>query len=266
MSRQRLKILAAGAILVAGFAVAILFFRQVRQRPAADFAAKSQDVVLRETFHPQVEEESATPHLSGRIEPITAPAAAAPAPSAAAPSADPLAAEAAAPLVSTPPQMADRYQSSLPEGVSPTDPFQTAVDRKPPPPPRSGAGQPRYRRHVIRDGDTLAGLAERYLGDSTRQSEILALNRETLRASDVLPIGAVLRIPPGSAGAPAAAPSATPIASPAPVVPAGPPEEPLVPVPNAPPEAPPVVSTSTPVAPQVQIPGDDDGWRSAPSP
>lgn len=262
MSRQRLKILAAGAILVAGFAVAILFFRQVKQRPAADFAAKSQDVVLRETFQPQVEEESATPHLSGRIEPITAPAAAPARTEATAPPA----AAAAAPLVSTPPQMADRYQSSLPAGVSPTDPFQTAVDRKAPAPPRTGAGQPRYRRHVVRDGDTLAGLAERYLGDSTRQSQILALNRETLRASDVLPIGAVLRIPPGSAGVPAAAPSATPIASPAPAVPAGPPEEPLVPVPDAPPETAPVVSASTPVAPEVQIPADDDGWRPAPSP
>jgi nucleoid-associated protein YgaU len=58
---------------------------------------------------------------------------------------------------------------------------------------------PRYttwRRHRIRDGDTLAKLAQTYLGDAAREGEIFALNRDVLADPNLLPIGRWLRIPP----------------------------------------------------------------------
>jgi nucleoid-associated protein YgaU len=50
-------------------------------------------------------------------------------------------------------------------------------------------------QHYVVDGDTLALLAERYLGDAERAGEIFAVNRDVLTSPDLLPIGAVLRIP-----------------------------------------------------------------------
>jgi nucleoid-associated protein YgaU len=52
------------------------------------------------------------------------------------------------------------------------------------------------RRHTIVDGDTLSGLAERYLGSAGRAGEIFAANRDVLKDPELLPIGAVLTIPP----------------------------------------------------------------------
>jgi len=53
-----------------------------------------------------------------------------------------------------------------------------------------------HRTHCIVDGDTLAELARRYLGDAARANEIFATNRDVLETPDVLPIGRKLRIPP----------------------------------------------------------------------
>jgi len=273
MSRQRLKIFAAGVILAVGFAVAVVFFRQVggRQQTATD---KTADVVLRQSFDPRAEEEGATPHLSGRIEPATTAPAVPAAASQSAPVVTPsvaatpasIAPSPNAPLATTPPTMAEDFQSAVPAGEEagfPTDPFQVAGER-PAPTTRRKPAQAQYRRHVIRDGDTLAGLAERYLGSSSRKGEILALNRDTLRVSDELPIGAVLRIP--AANGQQAAVSVSPIAAPATAPPPAlaPDEEPLVPVPLQEPAAMPVVSASTAQPEPPPAPPADDGWRSAP--
>jgi nucleoid-associated protein YgaU len=51
------------------------------------------------------------------------------------------------------------------------------------------------RRHTVRDGDTLGGLAERYYGDARRYREIFDANRSTLTSPEMLPIGATLTIP-----------------------------------------------------------------------
>ncbi len=50
--------------------------------------------------------------------------------------------------------------------------------------------------HTVADGDTLSELAIRYLGQSERYIEIFQLNRDVLDNPDLLPIGAVLKIPP----------------------------------------------------------------------
>jgi nucleoid-associated protein YgaU len=53
--------------------------------------------------------------------------------------------------------------------------------------------------HKIVDGDSLPSLAERYLGSAARAGEIFACNRDVLSDPELLPIGARLRIPTGSA-------------------------------------------------------------------
>jgi len=52
------------------------------------------------------------------------------------------------------------------------------------------------RSHKIVDGDSLANLAERYLGAAERAMEIYEANRDVLPSPAVLPIGAELKIPP----------------------------------------------------------------------
>lgn len=56
--------------------------------------------------------------------------------------------------------------------------------------------RPALRIHRIVDGDTLATLAERYLGSADRQREIYEANRDLLSDPSVLPIGVELKIPP----------------------------------------------------------------------
>lgn len=50
-------------------------------------------------------------------------------------------------------------------------------------------------RHVVADGDTLTNLAVRYLGRAEAYLEIFESNRDVLASPDLLPIGAVLKIP-----------------------------------------------------------------------
>lgn len=54
--------------------------------------------------------------------------------------------------------------------------------------------------HRIRDGDTLSGLARRYLGSRERYWEIYDANRDRLKDPDLLPIGVDLHIPIASVG------------------------------------------------------------------
>ena len=49
--------------------------------------------------------------------------------------------------------------------------------------------------HKIIDGDSLASLAERYLGSASRAMEIYEANRDVLAHPEILPIGAELKIP-----------------------------------------------------------------------
>ena len=59
----------------------------------------------------------------------------------------------------------------------------------------------RTLEHHIADGDSLETLAQYYLGSPTRWNEIYDVNRERLSDPQLLPIGAMLRIPVGgSAG------------------------------------------------------------------
>lgn len=54
---------------------------------------------------------------------------------------------------------------------------------------------PEEIEHIVRNGDTLEKLAERYLGDAGRALELFDLNRDQLANPHLLPIGAELRVP-----------------------------------------------------------------------
>lgn len=87
-------------------------------------------------------------------------------------------------------------------------------------PPRADE-RPAARIHKVADGDTLAGLAQQYLGSASRAGEIFDANRGVLASPDVLPIGAELRIPPRLAPIAAESPPArkkllVPVADPEP--------------------------------------------------
>lgn len=106
----------------------------------------------------------------------------------------------------------ERFQSadsSAPlEGVPAGEPFSLALGTAAPTP------APATRHHRIVDGDTLPALAQTYLGDATFAERLFAENRDVLSSPELLPIGAVIRIPAVS-GAAAERPQ------PAPLVPIG---------------------------------------------
>lgn len=62
------------------------------------------------------------------------------------------------------------------------------------------------RTHVVRAGETLWMIAQRYLGDGGRWREILQLNASVIRGPQDVPVGATLRIP-GSGARPAGQPA-----------------------------------------------------------
>jgi hypothetical protein len=77
------------------------------------------------------------------------------------------------------------------------------------------------RSHKIVDGDTLASLAERFLGSASRAGEIFERNRDVLLDPNLLPIGVELKIPPrnnrpAESFAPPSAASAKPPLTPVP--------------------------------------------------
>jgi len=59
----------------------------------------------------------------------------------------------------------------------------------------SKAEWPQGVAHIVRNGDTLEKLAQRYLGDSNRGLDIFDFNRDLLSNPHLLPIGVELRIP-----------------------------------------------------------------------
>lgn len=62
--------------------------------------------------------------------------------------------------------------------------------------PVASPGDDSARVHKVVDGDTLAALAERYLGSAARAGEIFEANRDVIDDPELLPIGAELKMPP----------------------------------------------------------------------
>ncbi len=53
-----------------------------------------------------------------------------------------------------------------------------------------------WRVHRLKDGDTLANLAQRYLKDSRYAELLLKLNQDLITQPEILPLGVEIRIPP----------------------------------------------------------------------
>jgi nucleoid-associated protein YgaU len=64
-------------------------------------------------------------------------------------------------------------------------------------------------RHQIQDGDNLQLLAQHYYGDARRADELFAINRDTLKNPELLPLGATLQIPGSITSQPFVAPTMT---------------------------------------------------------
>ncbi|HVV99315.1 MAG TPA: LysM peptidoglycan-binding domain-containing protein [Planctomycetaceae bacterium] len=95
-----------------------------------------------------------------------------------------------------------------PDPIHDTAVHETSLATERPAPAVSSASSdmPKGRTHVIRAGDTLTGLAAKYLGNQARYEEIYSANRNLLADPNRLPVGTEIRIPDSldSAGLPAA--------------------------------------------------------------
>lgn len=75
-----------------------------------------------------------------------------------------------------------------PQAWSMSTPLRSRSEPRPTPPEAA-------EWHVVSDGDSLAKIAQRYLGDASLAEQIYEMNRDVLDSPDLLPIGAELRIP-----------------------------------------------------------------------
>ena len=66
------------------------------------------------------------------------------------------------------------------------DPIQTPVTKAP---------ETEVAEYKVQDGDTLSGIAEKFLGASSRYMEIYELNKDRLRTPHDLRIGKAIRVP-----------------------------------------------------------------------
>lgn len=57
------------------------------------------------------------------------------------------------------------------------------------------ADEPAYQEYQVQYGDTLSGIAERFLGAQSKYREIYEINRDRMRSPDTLAVGMRLRIP-----------------------------------------------------------------------
>ncbi|MBX7168410.1 MAG: LysM peptidoglycan-binding domain-containing protein [Pirellulales bacterium] len=112
---------------------------------------------------------------------------------------DPLAGPVPRPTDEAPPALEAAYPNQQPPAPShaiPPSAMRTARLQAPADSTAAPGDAPGTRRHEVRDGDTLEGLAQHYLGDPSRVADIIAINRDQLPNPDLLPIGLELRIPP----------------------------------------------------------------------
>ncbi len=91
----------------------------------------------------------------------------------------------------------DDYDYEVEPDVKP-EPKTKPVTNSGPPKPKVVA---RSQQHRIVDGDTLASLAQQYLGDANRWQVIYDANRTALTSTEWLPVGITITIPAADSGA-----------------------------------------------------------------
>jgi len=174
---QSSRVLAAGAVLLIGLCAAWPFRRPARPELRPPPAAIPLDIVLRRP--------DATVETRPRAGQSPA-AEATPPPVTDQLSVSPVGLQNLVP----PPDLPVSFRaSSESELLTPAQP--PAGDSAAASPPR-----PQPRPYRLRDGDTLEGLAERFLGDRRRAAEIYEANRGQLARPDLLPVGTTIMIPP----------------------------------------------------------------------
>lgn len=79
-----------------------------------------------------------------------------------------------------------------PQPAAPARPVPAAPTPGPAPSPPP---QPEFTEYVIRDGDTLSGIAQAFYGNAAMKDAIFRANRDRLTSPDRLRVGDRLRIP-----------------------------------------------------------------------
>jgi nucleoid-associated protein YgaU len=179
------KLIAAGAVLAAGFGVACLFRREGDADPS-QVAAATSSTAPSASAHPSI----TSPLLDGQFSPQP------PVPASGAVSST---SNDVSTLPTTASPAAVPPMPPLPGGALDvqSNPSNSGVDVS----PITLTAAPQAQIHVIHGGDTLESIAERYLGDARRAWELFDLNRDVLENPHILPLGAELRIPANQAAA-----------------------------------------------------------------
>jgi len=175
------KIVLAAGVVSAGIGLALLFRHQA-PRPDPPGPAGSERLVLRERSEP------ADPRQIRSTPPITSIESSR---AATRPTSRPRGASIFPLEPGQPPPPLARHYPGVPQPIDPRWGTSMGMGLPRPDPPHL---EP--TTHTIVDGDTLAALAERYLGRADRAGEIFNANRDLLDDPEVLPIGAELKIPP----------------------------------------------------------------------
>jgi phage tail protein X len=192
MKDPALKTAAALCVVLAGLCAASLF-RHDRPRTSGVEADARQELLLRY----RAADQDWKTQLRGVGRTVAA-------------QADPDPAPASPPVTILTPADGDEPPPALapgyPENEPPAKPrWGVAMSMMLPAPPADDAP----RTHTVVDGDTLAALADRYLGSAARADEIYRANREVLHDPTLLPIGVELKLPPRKGQAPPTAASPT---------------------------------------------------------
>jgi len=174
---QRLRLMTAAAVMLVGLGLALLF-----RRPSAEtempIPMQSDPLLLRKQPDPRTFAVAESSRTSSQPNPL--PVA-------------PLEPRHLSPTIVTPtdqpappPELPKSYPNS---GPAVSTRWGTSLREML---PETASAPP---THKIIDGDSLALLAERYLGSASRAMEIYEANRNVLAHPEILPIGAELKIP-----------------------------------------------------------------------
>jgi nucleoid-associated protein YgaU len=171
---QRLRLLTAAAVMLLGLGFALLF-RRASAESDLPMPVQSDPLVLRKQPDPRTFAAGESP------------------PAPAQPRSLPQAPRPASPTIVTPtdqpappPELPKTYPIA---GQAVSTRWGASMSEML---PETAVAPPTHR---IIDGDSLALLAERYLGSASRAMEIYAANRNVLTHPEILPIGAELKIP-----------------------------------------------------------------------
>jgi nucleoid-associated protein YgaU len=184
---RRTKVLVIALVVVVGAMAALVFRKKSATVDDAPTAAAATPAASRE-LQPLPEKPAPTSRLTGRIEsPDSVPGGSSPAgPGGNATFGFPTPATGAGAFSARP--------SSEDRGIGGAE---TADQLSGSATSALGASYSELTRHRVIDGDTLSGLALKYLGSADRYREIFELNRDVLASPDLLPIGAEVKIPAG---------------------------------------------------------------------